>query len=230
MHAKPLTKQDLKKELKALQKSNKKLNKKKKETKKELAKASKTYKSLKQKLEKLELSLKQHSDAMLAVNTLLSSFEKQEAEASNQELLSAEKSEEKQTEDKATLKSDKKIKPETPQAKIKQEDTPKPKEANKAATSKASTTKKAASRHKKDDLKLIDGIGPTLERLLNEVNIRTWAQLAKVSQTKLKLVLTKAGPRLSKQNPETWPEQALLARDGRFEELKLLQDNLKTNS
>ncbi len=230
MQAQELTKEQLKQELKVLKKQSKKLTKKKKEAKKDLAKASKKYKTLKQKFEKLELRLKQHADAMLAVNTLLDSLGTPD-EANLAEPKATENTKEKQVKEPAS-KPNKKKQAKTPESKTKQEVTPNITEAKKAVskkpTSKASP--KTANRQKKDDLKLIDGIGPTVERLLNNENIRTWSQLARASQTKLKRVLSTAGPRLSKQNPETWPEQALLARDGRFEELKLLQENLKNNT
>lgn len=229
MQAQELTKAQLKQELKVLKKLSKKLSKKKKDTKKELSKTSKKYKNLKQKFAKLELSLKQHDDAMLAVTTLLDALNNQKAEANKQEVASAEQSKEKQAKD-ALNNATKKEQAKTHESKTQQESKPQATETKQGSSKKPTTKAKTASRQKKDDLKLIDGIGPTLERLLNEANIRTWSQLARASQTKLKRVLSTAGPRLSKQNPERWPEQALLARDGRFEELKLLQDNLKTNS
>ncbi|MEM1214118.1 MAG: helix-hairpin-helix domain-containing protein [Bacteroidota bacterium] len=100
------------------------------------------------------------------------------------------------------------------------------------AVKKATTAKKAApakktAAAKPDDLRKIEGIGPKIAGLLKDDGIATFADLAKASQTKLKAVLTAAGPRYKMHNPTTWPEQAKLAAAGKWEELSTLQDELK---
>ncbi|MGC9353586.1 MAG: 50S ribosomal protein L27 [Mariniphaga sp.] len=78
-----------------------------------------------------------------------------------------------------------------------------------------------------DDLKKIEGIGPKIAEIFNEAGINTYAKLAAASENKLKEILTDAGSRYASKNPSTWPQQAKLAADGKWDELKKLQDNLK---
>ncbi len=76
------------------------------------------------------------------------------------------------------------------------------------------------------DLKKIEGIGPVIEKVLHEAGILTFADLAAASVTQLeKIVRHDAGIRVA--FPETWAEQAALARDENWEALDKLQDELK---
>jgi predicted flap endonuclease-1-like 5' DNA nuclease len=77
-----------------------------------------------------------------------------------------------------------------------------------------------------DDLKKVEGIGPKIEGLLNADGIRTFAKLAATHPQHIAGLLSAAGPRFQIHNPETWPEQAALARDGKWDELKALQKGL----
>lgn len=79
----------------------------------------------------------------------------------------------------------------------------------------------------KDDLKKIEGIGPKIEGLLNDAGIFTFSKLANTPLTIIQSVLDNAGPRYRISDPGTWPEQAKLAADGKWDELQVLQDNLK---
>ncbi len=78
-----------------------------------------------------------------------------------------------------------------------------------------------------DDLKVIEGIGPTIDRLLQDSGIGTFAQLATTSVPALRAVLTAAGARFRVADPTTWPDQARLAAAGDWEGLKVLQATLK---
>lgn len=78
-----------------------------------------------------------------------------------------------------------------------------------------------------DDLKIIEGIGPALEKLLNSNGINTFSDLANSTIPQLEEMLDKAGPRFRVHVPETWPEQATLLRDGKMEEFQALTANLK---
>ena len=60
----------------------------------------------------------------------------------------------------------------------------------------------------KDDLKLIKGIGPKLEKIFNENGIETFAELAKASEVKIKSILEKAGPVFKNLNFSDWVKQA----------------------
>jgi predicted flap endonuclease-1-like 5' DNA nuclease len=79
----------------------------------------------------------------------------------------------------------------------------------------------------KDDLKRIEGIGPKIEKMLNEELIYTWAVLATTPVDRLKAVLRKGGERYKMHDPTSWPDQAKLAAQGRWKELEELQDILQ---
>jgi hypothetical protein len=77
-----------------------------------------------------------------------------------------------------------------------------------------------------DDLKIVEGIGPKIEELLNREGIYTFAQLAEAYPDHLMRLLRAAGPRFQIQDPTTWPQQAQLAAENRWDELKELQQRL----
>jgi large subunit ribosomal protein L17 len=77
-----------------------------------------------------------------------------------------------------------------------------------------------------DDLKIIEGIGPKIADVLVEAGISTFAQLAATSPESIKEILESAGPQYNVHDPATWPAQSQLAADGKWEELKTLQDEL----
>lgn len=79
---------------------------------------------------------------------------------------------------------------------------------------------------KKDDLKVVEGIGPKIEGLLNEANINTWAELAKSDQSVVQEVLDNAGPRYKMHNPATWAKQAQLLVDEKWAEFEAYTDRL----
>ena len=80
---------------------------------------------------------------------------------------------------------------------------------------------------KKDDLKVIEGIGPKMSTILNEAGIKTFKQLATTKVSTVKEILAAAGPRYNMHNPATWGKQAKLAAAGKMVELKKLQGELK---
>ena len=79
----------------------------------------------------------------------------------------------------------------------------------------------------RDDLKKIEGIGPKIEQLLNDGGFLTFADLADGDLDKVQGILDEAGPRYRVHNPATWSRQAALARDGQWDELNTLQDELQ---
>ena len=78
----------------------------------------------------------------------------------------------------------------------------------------------------KDDLKIVEGIGPKIEGLLNEGGIHTWADLANADLDKVQTILDEAGPRYRMHSPATWAKQAQMAVDAKWEELEAYQDRL----
>lgn len=77
---------------------------------------------------------------------------------------------------------------------------------------------------KENDLTVIKGISPKIEEILNQDGIKTWKKLSKAPVSRLQKILKKAGDRFLFHKPETWPKQALLAADGKWQELKKFQD------
>lgn len=85
---------------------------------------------------------------------------------------------------------------------------------------------KAKKKAEGDDLKLIEGIGPKIADLLINEGIVSFADLAATPAEKVKEILDAAGSKFAMHDPTTWAEQAELARDGKWDELKELQDKL----
>ena len=79
----------------------------------------------------------------------------------------------------------------------------------------------------KDDLAKVEGIGKKIEALLYKNKIYTYKQLSKTTIKTLNEILDAAGNRYSMHNPGTWPKQAKLAAEAKWEDLELLQKHLK---
>jgi len=92
-----------------------------------------------------------------------------------------------------------------------------------APKAKKAAPKKAA---KADDLKKIEGAGPKAAEALVGAGLDTFAKVAKADPAKLSEILTEASSRLSHIVTTTWPKQAGLAAEGKWDELKELQDRL----
>jgi NADH-quinone oxidoreductase subunit I len=84
----------------------------------------------------------------------------------------------------------------------------------------------AAPAAEADDLTKVEGIGPVIAKALNAAGIKTFAQLASAEVDKIKEILQEANLR-QMHDPATWPEQANLAAQGKWDELEQLQDSLK---
>ena len=103
---------------------------------------------------------------------------------------------------------------------------PKKAEPKKAAPKKAAPKAKPAAKKatgKADDLKKIEGIGPKISSTLVEAGVATFAELAKTKPAKISEII--AGVR-GNHVTDTWPAQAKLAADGKWDELKKWQDEL----
>ncbi len=93
---------------------------------------------------------------------------------------------------------------------------------------KTKTKSKTKTKVKTDNLTKIEGIGPKIASILTENGYETYKKLSKANPDKISKLLTeKGGKRYSMHNPETWPQQAKLASEDKWEELKKLQDELK---
>jgi predicted flap endonuclease-1-like 5' DNA nuclease len=78
---------------------------------------------------------------------------------------------------------------------------------------------------KPDDLTILEGIGPKITGVLQAAGITTFAQLAATDVSRLYQILDAA--KMQFIEPGSWPEQAKLAADGKWDALKTLQDQLK---
>lgn len=98
---------------------------------------------------------------------------------------------------------------------------PKKAEPKKEETVAKAPVKKAAT--KADDLKKIEGIGPKIAETLVAAGIVTYADLAKAKPEQIAQIIADVR---GNHVTDTWPKQAKLAADGKWDELKELQDKL----
>jgi len=77
------------------------------------------------------------------------------------------------------------------------------------------------------NLKIVEGIGPKIEKLLKEAGIESWSNLAAASEIRLQGILDNAKGDFKLAQPGTWPRQAELALQGKWDELKEYQDFLQ---
>ncbi|MFN0035106.1 MAG: hypothetical protein ACKVUS_08570 [Saprospiraceae bacterium] len=84
----------------------------------------------------------------------------------------------------------------------------------------------ADKKWKVDDLKIVEGIGPKIEEMLHAAGIKTWKALSETSTERFVEILDAAGPNFQIHDPSTWAQQAALADQGKWDELKKWQDEL----
>lgn len=114
---------------------------------------------------------------------------------------------------------------EAPKAEAPKAEAPKAEEKPKAKKTDKITLP-SGKKIKQDDLKIVEGIGPKIEGLLNDGGISTWADLANAPEEKVQAILDEAGPRYRMHDPATWAKQAKMANEGQWEELEAYQDRL----
>ena len=81
-------------------------------------------------------------------------------------------------------------------------------------------------RIKQDDLTVVEGIGPKIQELFHNHDVKTWKALSECSIEKCQSVLDSGGERYKIHQPGTWSKQAKLAYEGRWEDLLKWQDEL----
>ncbi|GLU43390.1 hypothetical protein [Allomuricauda sp. NBRC 101325] len=77
---------------------------------------------------------------------------------------------------------------------------------------------------KENDLKLVEGIGPKIEGLFHNFNIKTWKKLSETSADTCQKVLDSGGKRYRIHDPASWPMQAKMAYEGHWEQLAEWQE------
>ena len=68
------------------------------------------------------------------------------------------------------------------------------------------------------DLTMINGIGPGIQKVLNDAGIYTFDQLARSTPEDLRTIIRMSG--LRSDDPANWPEQARLAAEGKWDDMK----------
>ncbi len=113
-------------------------------------------------------------------------------------------------------------------------DAPAPKKEEKATEAKVEApapvkeaAAPAAAESANDDLTKVEGIGPKAAEALVAAGIATYSKLAEANPEKVKEILTEASSRMAHLDPTSWPKQAKMAADGKWDELKEWQDNVK---
>ncbi|RZJ52779.1 MAG: hypothetical protein EOO44_10705 [Flavobacterium sp.] len=79
-----------------------------------------------------------------------------------------------------------------------------------------------------NDLKIIEGVGPIIENLLNDAGIKSWYDLSVTSTEDLQAILDARGENDGINNPSTWAKQASYAYEGKWLELNEWQENLRS--
>lgn len=77
-----------------------------------------------------------------------------------------------------------------------------------------------------DDLTIIEGIGPKTDELLRAHRVGSFAQLAQLDTIDILEILENGGPNFRLTDPSTWAEQASLATENRWPDLKRLQKEM----
>lgn len=91
---------------------------------------------------------------------------------------------------------------------------------------KKTTSASPKTEAKADDLKKIEGVGPKIAEVLVAGGLATFADVAKSTPEAIKELLDNAEGNFAAHDPSTWVEQAQLAADGKWDELKKWQDEL----
>lgn len=99
-------------------------------------------------------------------------------------------------------------------------------EATEEVTEVATATAEAAPAAA-DDLAKVEGIGPKAAEALIAAGISSFADLAAKTPEEIKAVLDASDGNFNALVPDTWPQQAALAAEGKWDELSALQEELK---
>ncbi len=98
------------------------------------------------------------------------------------------------------------------------------------AEEEAATEEAAPKQQKKqeaDDLTKVEGIGPKAAEALINAGFDSYAKLAKSTPEEIKEILTEASSRMAHLDPGSWPKQAGMAAEGKWDELNEWQEKAK---
>ena len=102
-----------------------------------------------------------------------------------------------------------------------------PKKEAKKDASKKEEKKEEVKSEGNDDLTKVEGIGPKIAETLTEAGVSTFAELSKKSSEEIQEIITDVR---GSHDSETWPKQAEMAVEGKWDELKAWQDELDGGS
>ena len=93
-----------------------------------------------------------------------------------------------------------------------------------AKATKKATPAKAKKDAGADDLTKVEGIGPKAAGALVAAGLVTFADLGKAKVEAVQKILDESEGRFGAMNPGSWPKQAQMAADGKWDELQKWQD------
>jgi len=94
----------------------------------------------------------------------------------------------------------------------------------------ASNTSQQSKPEGADDLTQLVGVSSEIENILNKKEISTFKQLSHMDTDILKKHLVYADLRFTETETESWPHQAAMAEKGQWEELKIYQEFMHSDS
>jgi len=95
------------------------------------------------------------------------------------------------------------------------------------ATPKSNEAPKKEKKSTPDDLTKVEGIGPKAAEALTNAGLDTYAKLAESDPDSIKEILTEASSRMAHLDPGSWPKQAGMAAEGKWDELSNWQAKAK---
>jgi predicted flap endonuclease-1-like 5' DNA nuclease len=98
--------------------------------------------------------------------------------------------------------------------------------APKSSAKATSLHVKEVPKNEFDDFKIIEGIGPKIQELLNTAGIRTYKDLKNSDRDTMKKLLDDGGPQYRMHEPETWPAQAKLAFENEWDKLEDFKEEI----
>ncbi len=77
---------------------------------------------------------------------------------------------------------------------------------------------------KHDDLKIVEGIGPKIEKMFHAGGIKTWKELSETAVAKCQEILDGGGERYKVHDPASWPMQSKMCYENKWGELVKWQE------
>ena len=95
-----------------------------------------------------------------------------------------------------------------------------------ASGGKKAPAKESKPKKRKDVINKVEGIARKAAEALSKAGVNTFEKLSKKSVEEIRTILVEASKTLAHLDPQTWAQQAKLAAEGKWDELKKWQDEL----